>query len=150
MKDLLPEYIVAGSALEVSGWSRNASNAGILWCHEHERRRRNRCATSCLRGGGCGVVADSILLNVYPAESVSTFQGQAYEAILAIIPSKILRVDDIVAVRSLVLRLMASFHDSSVNVFESTLTAEGEVSWKPFLADQKREEKPPPKDRHNP
>ena len=132
VREFLPEYIIAGRASELSRWAEHAANIGILWCYEHERRRGNRCSISCIRGGGCAIVADSALLNVLPAESVSTFDGRAYEGILALIPSKKLGIGDVDGVRSLVSRFMSAFRDSSVVCFESGRSSEGRVEWRPF------------------
>lgn len=132
MRDFLPDYIAAGRASELFRWTDNAANAGILWCYEHENRGRNRCETSCLRGGGCAIVEDSVVLSVHPAASVSTFKCRDYEAMLAVIPSKKLGMRDVDAVRALVLRFMSTFRDSSVVCFESARTPEGETTWRPF------------------
>ena len=132
MREFLPEYILAGRAFELSRWAEKAANIGILWCYEHERRKGNRCSTSCIRGGGCAIGTDPVLLNVIPAESVSTFDGRAYDRILALIPSKRLGVGDADDVRTLVSQFMSTFGDSSVICFESSSSPEGQVEWIPF------------------
>lgn len=129
MRKFLPEYILAGSASELSQWVEHAARAGILWCYEHERRGENRCSTSCIRGGGCAIVADAVLLNVFPAESVSTFDGRAYESLIALIPNKKLGIGDVDDVKSLVLRFMSTFRGSSVACFESSRNQDGKMEW---------------------
>jgi hypothetical protein len=132
MREFVPEYILAGRASELSRWAEQAANIGILWCYNHERLEGNRCSTSCIRGGGCAIVADSVLLNVIPAESVSTFDGRTYEAILALIPSKKLGISDVNDVKLLVSRFMSTFRDSSIVCFEASQSSEGHVEWNLF------------------
>ncbi len=132
MREFLPEYILAGGASDLSRWAEHAANIGILWCYEHERRGEKRCSTSCIRGGACAIVADSVLLNVFPAESVSTFDGRAYEGMLVLVPSKKLGIGDVVDVKSLVSRFVSTFRDSSVVCFESSRHPEGEIEWTLF------------------
>ena len=132
MTESLPGYILAGRASDLSRWAEHAANLGILWCYEHERRGGNCCSMSCIRGGGCAITADAVALNVIPAESVSTFDGRDYEAILAVFPYKKLGLGDIDGVRSLVSRLMSAFRNSGIDCFESTTSPGGEIEWKPF------------------
>lgn len=132
MREFLPEYILAGRALELSQWAEQAASIGVLWCYEHERREGNRCSTSCIRGGGCAIVAGSVLLNVIPVLSAPLCDELAYEGMLALIPNKKLGMGDLDAVKSLVSRFMSTFGDSSVVCFELSRSPEGEVERRPF------------------
>lgn len=132
MPKFLPEYILAGKASELSRWAEHAANAGILWCYENERRGGNCCSTSCIRSGGCAIVANGVVLSVFPAESVSTFDHRDYEGMLAVIPSKKLGMGDIDGVKSLVSRLVSAFRSSGVVCFESIRSPGGEIEWRSF------------------
>jgi hypothetical protein len=135
MKEFLPEHILVGKTSDLSRWVEHAANAGILWCYERERRRGRRCSTSCIRDGGCAIVEDSILLNVFPVEDVPNFDGRNYEGMLVLIPSKKLGIGDVDDVKSLVTRFMSTFRDSSVRCFESTTSSREEIEWRPFAWD---------------
>jgi hypothetical protein len=77
-------------------------------------------------------MADSVLLNVFSAESMSTFDGRDYEAILVVVPSKNLGLGDIDRVKAIVSRLMSAFRSSSVVCFEANSSPGGECEWRSF------------------
>ena len=77
-----PNFILAGAVCVLSSWPKRARENGILLC----RGDPTRCV-KCNKNG-CGILSKSIALDVFPAVSVSGFDGEEFEGMLFVDSSK--------------------------------------------------------------
>lgn len=130
MESIHTDYLIVGTASEVSRWTKLAKIAGILWCFEHERLDRPQC-DHCTRPGYCGIFDSSCMLKIVPIQEAPGFKNKPNEVLLLITPSKAAGADSIsiAAAKKLALQLLSVLKEADVCCYEQTVDHGSTWQW---------------------
>lgn len=110
------DFILAGNSSCLDQWPQSAHNAGILWCY-NEQKSANQFS-ACDHSRGCGITDGIIVQKVFMICDANGVDASSYERLLLLTPAKQSLNADAARLRSLTLRLLATFGKGKVEAFE--------------------------------